>query len=62
MKSIKKHLALFSVLLLITESTTVVCNAATLSIDDVQQAKSNWCWAAYSEMVGQWEYGDKDQK
>ena len=35
--------------------TTTVFAARTLSISQVVQAKTNWCWAASSEMVGRYQ-------
>lgn len=60
-KARKKIFTTLSLLMLLVFSTTLVCSAATLIISTVRQERSNWCWAACSEMVGKWKYGNRSQ-
>ena len=50
-KGRKKVLVSFVAGLMILFSASAV-NAGTLSVQRVEQAKTNWCWAASAEMVG----------
>lgn len=47
--------------LVITFSTTTTVFAATLDVERVKQAKTNWCWAATSEMIGTYQNGDSSR-
>lgn len=51
-KHVKRNL--FSGLLALTLvlSMAIVAHAATLDVTRVKQAKSKWCWAATSQMIG----------
>lgn len=49
----RKLLIIFTFILLFSTSTSIYA-ARTLSINQVVQAKSKWCWAASSEMVGRY--------
>lgn len=57
----KRLMSITSIVLLIVLCLTVVCNASYLRMDNVRQEKSNWCWAACSQMVGTWKWGNKTQ-
>lgn len=50
---------LFSLIMLINTTTTVL--AATLDVDRVTQAKTNWCWAATCEMIGTYHNSDSSR-
>ncbi|MCG8485272.1 MAG: C39 family peptidase [Clostridia bacterium] len=48
-------------ILVVSTTVTVMAATTTLSIPRVQQAKSKWCWAACSEMVGQYMNSDSSR-
>lgn len=61
MRKSKKLLSVATLTLLLALNLTIVCNAGTLIMTNVKQEKSNWCWAACSQMVGTWKWGNKTQ-
>lgn len=52
LKQKKIHFLSLVITLMLVLSTTITASAATLDVSRVKQAKTNWCWAATSEMVG----------
>lgn len=51
-KQKKIHFLSVLLALVLVFSTTITASAATLDVTRVKQAKTNWCWAATSQMIG----------
>ncbi len=48
----KSHFISMLIAMLLVFSTVVTASATTLNVTRVKQAKTKWCWAATSQMIG----------
>jgi hypothetical protein len=58
MSKCKKHLSILLALLMMIVSSTTAFAATELDVNKVTQAKTYWCWAACSEMIGRYQNND----
>lgn len=55
MSKYKKRLSLLFILVMVFVSSATALAATELDVEKVTQAKTLWCWAACSEMIGQYQ-------
>lgn len=56
MLNIKRIVALMSVMILVLGSTLSANAVTTLGVNYIKQEKTQWCWAASSQMTGKYVY------
>ena len=61
MKMKRKIMGVVSVAFICVFSVTIICNAMLFAVSSVTQEKTNWCWAACSEIVGRFNGGNVSQ-